>query len=219
MERKPSYEELAASVVRLERELALRKQEGESLHGSSSMLRLIFDAVDVGIILVDAAGTITFANRRMAEMFGRGVEEVIGIPYTKLTHETHSGQAEAKLRELIDGTIETVDQEGRYQRKDGSEFWGQLSGSRLLGDDGRFLTLLGAIQDITRRRIADEKLRESGEIMRYIVKHDPNAIAVFDRNLNYIAVSDRNLRDYDVQESDILGKHHYEVFPEIPGKW
>ena len=64
-----------------------------------------------------------------------------------------------------------------------------------------------------------ELLRESEENLRYIIKHDPNAIAVYDCNLNYIAVSDRYLHDYNVMEDNILGKHHYEVFPEMPQKW
>ena len=62
-------------------------------------------------------------------------------------------------------------------------------------------------------------LRESEENMRYIVKHDPNAIAILDNNLHYIAVSERYLYDYDVKENDIIGKHHYDVFPEMPQQW
>jgi PAS domain S-box-containing protein len=69
------------------------------------------------------------------------------------------------------------------------------------------------------RRQAEEALRESEATMRYIVKHDPNALAVFDNGLRYIAVSDRFLQDYNVREEDILGRHHYEVFPEIPQGW
>ena len=64
-----------------------------------------------------------------------------------------------------------------------------------------------------------ELLKESEENLRYIIKHDPNAIAVYDLNLHYIAVSDRYLQDYNVSEEDIIGKHHYEVFPEMPQNW
>jgi len=64
-----------------------------------------------------------------------------------------------------------------------------------------------------------EALKESEEIMRYIVRHDPNAIAIYDRHLHYMAVSERYLLDYNVIEEDIIGKHHYEVFPEMPQKW
>ena len=62
-------------------------------------------------------------------------------------------------------------------------------------------------------------LRHSVEVMRYIIKHDPDAIAVYDNDLHYIAVSDRYLEDYNVKEEHIIGKHHYEVFPEMPQKW
>ena len=74
-------------------------------------------------------------------------------------------------------------------------------------------------RDITERKRAEARLRDSEENMRYIVKHDPNAIAVYDRDLHYIAVSDRYLQDYGVKEEDIIGKHHYEVFPEMPQRW
>ncbi len=69
------------------------------------------------------------------------------------------------------------------------------------------------------RQRTEAQLRESEAMMRFIVKHDPNAIAVYDRDLRYIAVSDRYLRDYDVQAADILGRRHYEVFPEMPPRW
>jgi PAS domain S-box-containing protein len=71
----------------------------------------------------------------------------------------------------------------------------------------------------TERNEVEKALRQSEQVMRYIIKHDPNAIAVYDQHLNYIAVSDRYLQDYHVSEKDILGKHHYEVFPEMPQRW
>lgn len=66
---------------------------------------------------------------------------------------------------------------------------------------------------------AEEALRENEETMRYIIKHDPNAIAVYDMNLRYIAASNRYLQDYNVKEEDIIGRHHYEIFPEMPQRW
>ncbi|HDR51416.1 MAG TPA: GAF domain-containing protein, partial [Mariniphaga anaerophila] len=36
---------------------------------------------------------------------------------------------------------------------------------------------------------------------------------------NYVYVSQRYLTDYRVKEKDIIGKHHYEVFPDLPEKW
>ncbi len=60
---------------------------------------------------------------------------------------------------------------------------------------------------------------ENLAFLRYVLKHDPNAIAVLDRDLRYIAVSDRFLHDYEVKEEDIIGRRHYDVFPEMPQVW
>src|SRR5208337_2266561 len=60
---------------------------------------------------------------------------------------------------------------------------------------------LNYINNITERKKAEDGLRESEELLRQIVKHDPLAIAVHDINMCYIAASDRWLRDYNVKES------------------
>jgi len=65
----------------------------------------------------------------------------------------------------------------------------------------------------------DEQLIHSYNLMDYIISHARSAIAVFDRDLKYIYVSKRYLKDYKVKEQNVIGKHHYEVFPDIPQKW
>jgi len=71
---------------------------------------------------------------------------------------------------------------------------------------------------------SDRKHRErqfihSHDLMDYIISHARSAIAVFDRDLKYIYVSTRYLNDYKVKEQHIIGKHHYEVFPDLPQRW
>ena len=70
-----------------------------------------------------------------------------------------------------------------------------------------------------RKRQAEAELYAGHELMRYIIQHDPNAIAVQDTDLRYIFVSERYLSDYNLKRRDIIGKHHYAVFPDIPEKW
>jgi PAS domain S-box-containing protein len=77
----------------------------------------------------------------------------------------------------------------------------------------------GIILDITDRKQAEEALRHSHELMQYIIEHSNGGVAVHDRDLRYTFVSQRYLKDYGVQEPDIIGKHHYDVFPDLPEKW
>ncbi|MHB8095407.1 MAG: PAS domain-containing protein [Candidatus Aminicenantales bacterium] len=86
----------------------------------------------------------------------------------------------------------------------------------ILDESGNPKYLLGISEDITDRRNAEEALAEWQALMQTIIQHDPNAIAVFDENLRYIFASERYLNDYRLREHDVIGKHHYEIFPEIP---
>lgn len=62
-------------------------------------------------------------------------------------------------------------------------------------------------------------LTHSHDLMSYIIEHSRSAVAVHDKNYNYIFVSKKYLEDYNVLEKDVIGRHHYEVFPDLPQKW
>ena len=42
---------------------------------------------------------------------------------------------------------------------------------------------------------------------------------MFDRDMRYIAVSRRWCDDFSLRGADILGRSHYEIFPDIPSRW
>jgi PAS domain S-box-containing protein len=76
----------------------------------------------------------------------------------------------------------------------------------------------GGIGGAAAPRQADAALRQSEELLRLFVHYAPAAIAMFDLEMRYIVVSQRFLDDYRIT-CDVLGRTHYEVFPEIPERW
>jgi len=52
-----------------------------------------------------------------------------------------------------------------------------------------------------------------------IISATPTAIAVLDTKMCYIAASQKWVDDYGLQEKEILGRSHYELFPEIGEEW
>ncbi|MBV1758791.1 MAG: PAS domain S-box protein [Dethiosulfatibacter sp.] len=77
------------------------------------------------------------------------------------------------------------------------------------------------------KRFSSNKQRKNNEkqfqtwnnLTRHIIENSPNAIAVHDKDMKYLFVSKKYIETYRVNESHIIGKHHYEVFPDLPEKW
>ena len=55
--------------------------------------------------------------------------------------------------------------------------------------------------------------------LRLLIEHVPAAVAMLDREMRYLVVSRRYLSNYGLPEENIIGRSHYDVFPEIPERW
>ncbi|MCE5196535.1 MAG: PAS domain S-box protein [Negativicutes bacterium] len=75
------------------------------------------------------------------------------------------------------------------------------------------------VSDITDRKKAEQALLQSHRLLDYIINHSNGGVSVFDRELNYLFVSERYLEEYGISGQNIIGKNHYEVFPDLPQKW
>jgi PAS domain S-box-containing protein len=69
------------------------------------------------------------------------------------------------------------------------------------------------------RTATEEALIASEALLRQFIKHTPAAVAMFDNQLRYLQASDRWLTDYHLLGKDLVGRSHYEVFPDIPDRW
>jgi PAS domain S-box-containing protein len=219
MPEKPTYEELERRVLELERVLAdptIARDipDGKAVEENEGKYRLMVENANEAI-LVAQDGVFVFSNPRGEALFGYSVDEFGSRPLTEFVHEADRRMVGDRHQARIAGDTSIPDvYDFRIIDKSGDIRWVTLKVAVFSWE--KRPAALCFMTDVTTRKQAEEALQESEEIMRYIIKHDPNAIAVYDRNLHYIAVSDRYLQDYNVADRDILGKHHYAVFPEMP---
>lgn len=200
-------------VLGIAQDITGQKQVEEALRRSESNLRALLDATFDSVLLMEPDGTIIDCNQTLAGQFGTDREELLGTNAYELMD-----QAVAEKRQRYGKQVIASGQPVRFvDNRDGRVLDNSVYPVR--DETGQVLRLAIYGRDITGQSRSEEMLREQHQLMEYIIRHDPNAIAVFDKDLRYIFASERYKQDYRVGDRNIIGRHHYEIFPEIPPRW
>ncbi|MCB4797410.1 PAS domain-containing protein [Neotamlana laminarinivorans] len=56
-------------------------------------------------------------------------------------------------------------------------------------------------------------------LFKVFIEQSPSAVAILDKNMVYLAASFQWLKDYKKEKEDVVGKSHYDIFPEIGDDW
>jgi len=152
--------------------------------------------------------------------FGYTAQELLSgaVPFASIIHPEDLNQVEREVRKYAAGGADSLRQEYRIVTKDGEVRWVADHAVMERNPEGQITYYQGIVMDITDCKRFEEDLSHSHNLMRYIIEHANSAVAVFDRELRYIYVSQRYLDDYRLKDRDIIGKRHYDVFPDIPWK-
>lgn len=100
----------------------------------------------------------------------------------------------------------------------GNERWVRALGHAEF-EKGTCKRIFGTFQDITDKKNAEIALFEEKARLSAFVTHAPAAVAMFDKDIKYIAASNRWTEEYHLQDVEILGRSHYDVFPNITREW
>jgi PAS domain S-box-containing protein len=166
-------------------------------------LRTIFDTSSAGIIIVDPEGQIVQANQQLADLFACPLEMMTGTSYTAFVHPDERREGTDNLQALLENRLDTLYVERHYLRRDGSDFWGYLSGRRMVGSNGVFLGLLGVISDITERKRAEDELRWKTALLEAQVEASLDGILVVDNQGQQIIANQQLLHMCKVPQSTV----------------
>ena len=193
-----------------------RKLAEAGLFEREALLRSIYDASSAAIFHISPDGRITHANHRMAEIFCRPMEQIIGSEYVSLIAPPERDNARKKIRSLLVSGTPMINVERLYWRPDGTLFWGLLTGRPLLNSKGENCGLVGVVSDITARKEAEAGMALAARVFEAC--HE--GIFITDANKRIISVNEAFSAITGYPAAEALGKNmawlaskrHHETF-------
>jgi diguanylate cyclase (GGDEF)-like protein/PAS domain S-box-containing protein len=171
---------LAAVALMLLAAHSRNRRTMQNMVVSEARFRAIFEQATAGIVRSDVNLRILEVNQRFCEMVGYSKAELLGRSFDDITHPADVAKSHT-LREalLTEQRRSSSELEKRYIRKDGGVVWVAIAASvvRDGGDADYFVTV---IQDITRRKRAEQALQDSKEQFQQLAKHVPEAFWITD---------------------------------------
>jgi PAS domain S-box-containing protein len=191
---------------RLERRVADRTAD---LQASEARTRSVVDTALDAVISMDASGRITGWNKRAESIFGWPAAEVLGRSLAETiippSHREAHRRGLEKYLATGEGPVLNRRTEVTALRRDGREFPAELSIAPLNIDGAPHFSAF--LRDITDRRQAETRLRESEELFSKAF-HGSNArLAILDATEGrYLDVNEAFVQAYGYSRQEILGR-------------
>lgn len=154
-----------------------RKRAEEALRESQQRYRMLAENSAVGIWHLSEDGYTIYLNPAMCAMLEiRGPEELAGMTYHSFfTPTSRERMADEHARHRLGiASVYEVEIEGKH----GGRCNVVVSGAPLFSPDGKLKSIIATFIDITKRKEAEEALRESEEHYRAVVENVADAIVI-----------------------------------------
>ena len=196
------------------KDITEHKQAEDARREAEKEKSALLEEAPVGIVHTDLKGKIIYVNQRFESESGYSRGEVIGRSGFQLdwfpagTLEFLAERMAARL-----GGSPAKHWETQFKCKDGRWIWIELEG-RILERSGVPVGFQLIAANITERKQAEEKLRESEQKYRLLFETSPDYVTQLDREGRYLAANPATARSLGVPLEALIGKTVFQVMPE-----
>ncbi|MHC2331762.1 hybrid sensor histidine kinase/response regulator [Bradyrhizobium sp. USDA 4454] len=183
---------------------------------SDDRYRLLVEAItDYAIYMLDREGRVTSWNPGARRFKGYDADEIIGRHFSTFYTDAERSQnvpAQALAEAERTGRFE---REGWRVRKDGSQFWAHVVIDAIRSPEGELVGFAKITRDLTERKAAETKLRESEEQFRLLVQSVTDyAIFMLDTSGHVASwnAGAQHIKGYAPEE--IIGRHFSDFYTE-----
>jgi PAS domain S-box-containing protein/putative nucleotidyltransferase with HDIG domain len=192
---------------------------------SAKLYRLLAENVRDVIWTMDLQFHLTYVSPSIRQLTGFDPEEYLLLTPSQILAPASLKLARDRLAQempLASATAAPTPSNNIIEleliRKDGSTVWAEVRTSFLRDPQGAPVSILGVSRDLTQRRQAEQRIRESEDRYRELFNNMPSGVAVYEvtgegRNLVFKDFNRAAEQIEQVQREDVLGRNLLEVFP------
>jgi PAS domain S-box-containing protein len=131
------------------------------LRASEQRFRALFEQAAVGVAYIDTpTGRILAANRKCASVVGYEADALLGMNFDDLVHPQDLAGHRKRMTQMARGEVPDFEIEQRLLNQNDAEVWVALCVSPLLKTGGPSDKHMVVVQEITRRKLAEEQRAE-----------------------------------------------------------
>ena len=196
------------------RDITDRKNAENALREINQRFSATYELAPVGIVESSPEGRYINGNEQFCAITGYDKKELSELGIGEITHAEDFTTDIELHRKLVKGEIPSYQIEKRYVRKDGSIVWCELYRSAVRDAEGKTLYTIGAVSNITTRKLAEEALRESEESYRILAETASDAIIRIDETstIRFVNTAAERIFGYAMQE--MVGQPLMMLMPE-----
>jgi diguanylate cyclase (GGDEF)-like protein/PAS domain S-box-containing protein len=145
------------------RDVTPRKHAEEARRHAQERFELVFEQAPIGMALLTPDGRWVRVNQALLKISGYTAEELLGKTLREVTHPDDLSLDQEHVQRLLVGEIRDYQLEKRYFHAQGHIISAQLSVSLARDLRGKPLHFIAQIQDVTERRLMEERVRHLSE--------------------------------------------------------
>lgn len=170
-------------------DISKQKQLIDELKKSESRFKAIFEQATAGIAIAQYDGKILDANPKFCDLLGYKKHEMLQLSIKDISYTKDWENNELININDWDKNISSYHTEKRYVHKHGHTIWAEAAMNYVDDNDHGSGYVIGVIQDITRRKKAEEELRENERVFRAVFENSLTTILIADDKGNYLSVN------------------------------
>lgn len=192
------------------RDVTERNKADAALRESEERFRRSFEDARVGMALVDLEGRYLRVNRALTRMFGYAKREMVGKRPADFIHPDDRAKNERLRDQVTSGEKRSFTNENRYLHKKGHVIWTEINVSAIRNRRGEVLYTVGQLQDITKRRKAEDALRQSEKRLKDFASLEADRFWETDEHHRFTYLSTNVEKNLPPSFDDPIGKTRWE---------